>query len=76
MPTPQLESGTRLRIAKFFDTATPLSLRSTLELPWQYYLVLAAVIVAMVDFASVWCGFVCEMALNSFIGVLNFVEYS
>ncbi len=38
MPTPQLESGTRLRIAKFFDTASPLPVRATLELPWQYYL--------------------------------------
>jgi hypothetical protein len=76
MPTPQLESGTRLRIAKFFDTATPLSLRSTLELPWQYYLVFAAAIVVMVDLRL--CGAVLffEMALNSFIGVLNFIEYS
>lgn len=37
MPTAQLEAGTRLRIAKFFDTPTPLSLRATLELPWQYF---------------------------------------
>jgi hypothetical protein len=37
MPTAQLEAGTRLRIAKFFDTRTPLSLRATLELPWQYF---------------------------------------
>jgi hypothetical protein len=37
MPTEQLERGTRLRIAKFFDTQSPLALRATLELPWQYY---------------------------------------
>jgi hypothetical protein len=48
MPSTQLESGTRLRIAKFFDTATPLSLRATLELPWQYYLVFVAAFVAVI----------------------------
>ncbi len=48
MPTIQLESGPRLRIAKFFDTPTPLSMRAALELPWQYHLVTGQLRVAFV----------------------------